>query len=160
MTGQSTSPITRSTLAAARALRQVVGITGIAAGTMLVTSCTQEPDPVVAITQVVHEFSAAISKNDFTGARLLACGTMAADLAHPDDKLRDNQGPAELMGLRTELTKVATPHLDGDRAYVPITVKYTGTLPRAAELTRDYVVDMQKGDSGWKICSYTPAAHP
>ncbi|SEA29840.1 hypothetical protein SAMN04488580_102288 [Mycobacterium sp. 283mftsu] len=64
------------------------------------------------------------------------------------------------MILRSELTNIATPRVDGDHARVPITVKYRSSLPQAAELTRGYEIELLKVSSEWKICSYTPAASP
>lgn len=140
-------------------LASIKGTTTLLAWVALVAGCGQEPDPVVAITQAVHEFSAAINKSDFTAARTLACGTMFSDLSRPDDVLKVSGGVTKLMGVQPEIAAVAAPHIDGDQAHVPVTIKYTGDMPGAVELTRDYEIEMHREGSAWKICSYAPAAH-
>jgi len=91
---------------------------------------------------------------------MLACERMFADLSASEPALLRGRSAAELMNLQTAITNIATPRVDGDHASVPVTVKYTSNLPQAAELTRGYEIALQKVGSGWKICSYTPAARP
>ncbi|WP_456094111.1 Rv0361 family membrane protein [Mycolicibacterium llatzerense] len=124
------------------------------------TCCSAQPAPTEAITRAVENFSAVINKSDFVAARKLACGRMLADLSTSDTALLNGRSAAGLMVLRTTLTNVATPRVDGGHASVPVTVRYTSSLPQAAELTRGYDIELQKVDSGWKICSFMPAEHP
>jgi len=122
--------------------------------------CAQNSSPVVAITQTVREFSAAINGSDFAAARGLACGPMSSDLSLPDDVLKAGGGAGKFMRVRPELGAVAAPRIEGDHAHVPVTMKYASDTPGAVELTRDYEIEMHREGSAWKICSYVAAPKP
>ncbi|MFD6196545.1 hypothetical protein ACFWE3_07545 [Mycobacteriaceae bacterium NPDC060252] len=124
---------------------------------LLLSSCAQaQADEIEG---VVRAFSSALDENDYSTARTLACGKMTSDLSRPDEELKAGREVMGLMGgVQSKLTTVTAPRIQGDRAHVQISVKYTSQLSGDNNVTRDYELDMRKEDSEWKICSYMLAA--
>ncbi|OHU08568.1 hypothetical protein BKG73_16070 [Mycobacteroides saopaulense] len=123
----------------------------------MLSGCEQAENEKIEGT--VRAFHSAVDQKDYPVARALACGNMASDLSRSDDELRTGRDVAGLIGgVKTQLTAIAAPHIQGKIAHVQITMKYTSQLSGVNTVTRDYELNMQKEVSGWKICSYMPVA--